>query len=90
MWHEIESLAGGERVTFSQTFEGARRERPQGDRTTLRFLDTATLDRFLGEAGFVVERYGDWPGGRGRWRVPAPRSLPWLNLGADAARAYSS
>ena len=74
MWHEIESLAGGERVTFSQTFEGARRERPQGDRTTLRFLDTDTLDGFLREAGFVVvERYGDW--GRGELTLDSPEII---------------
>jgi hypothetical protein len=34
------------------------------DRTTLRFLDAATLDGFLHEAGFEVEaRYGDWQRG---------------------------
>ncbi|MFD5189645.1 methyltransferase domain-containing protein [Streptomyces sp. NPDC058357] len=31
------------------------------DRTSLRFLDTVTLDRFLAESGFEVDaRYGDW------------------------------
>lgn len=62
VWHEVESVAvGGEYVTFTETFEGARWERPQVDRTTLRFLGTDALDRFLQEAGFVVvDRYGDW------------------------------
>lgn len=33
----------------------------RSDRTRLRFLDEATLDGFLAEAGFETEaRYGDW------------------------------
>ncbi|MFJ5301757.1 class I SAM-dependent methyltransferase [Streptomyces sp. NPDC088350] len=72
VWHEVESVTvgrgggggasgGREYVTFTETFGGARWERPQVDRTTLRFLGTDTLDCFLREAGFaVVERYGDW------------------------------
>ncbi|MBK6017065.1 class I SAM-dependent methyltransferase [Streptomyces sp. MBT53] len=72
VWHEVESVAaGGERVTFTETFEGARWARPQVDRTTLRFLGADALDRFLRGAGFVVvERYGDW--GRGPLTVAAP------------------
>ncbi|MFI5878254.1 class I SAM-dependent methyltransferase [Streptomyces sp. NPDC051554] len=75
VWHEVESVAAGEeRVTFTETFEGAQWERPQVDRTTLRFLDTDTLDRFLGSAGFVVvERYGDW--GRGPLAVDCPEII---------------
>ncbi|WP_033286823.1 class I SAM-dependent methyltransferase [Streptomyces sp. NRRL F-525] len=75
VWHEVESVAAGEeRVTFTETFEGAQWERPQVDRTTLRFLDTDTLDGFLGEAGFVVvERYGDW--GRGELALGSPEII---------------
>ncbi|MGX9883935.1 hypothetical protein [Streptomyces sp. NPDC002276] len=59
VWHEAEFVAaGGERVTFTETFDGAHWQRPQVDRTTLRFLGVDALDRFLHEAGFVVvERY---------------------------------
>lgn len=61
VWHEVETPVPRDRVTFTETFEGARWERPQVDRTTLRFLDVDALTRFLGEAGFVVtEQYGDW------------------------------
>ncbi|WP_405863212.1 class I SAM-dependent methyltransferase [Streptomyces sp. NBC_01515] len=65
VWHEVESVSpADDRVTFTETFDGTLWERPQVDRTTLRFLDTDTLDGFLREAGFVVvERYGDWERG---------------------------
>ncbi|MFI8885255.1 hypothetical protein [Streptomyces sp. NPDC053813] len=34
---------------------------PRIDRTSLRFLDAVTLDRFLAESGFEIDaRYGDW------------------------------
>jgi SAM-dependent methyltransferase len=75
VWHEVESVAAdGQRVTFTEIFESARWERPRIDRTTLRFLDVGTLDRFLREAGFgVVERYGDW--GRGPFTSTSPEII---------------
>jgi SAM-dependent methyltransferase len=53
----------GARLTFTLTFVG------EGwtdvSRSTLRFLDAFELDRFLDDAGLVVEaRYGDWDGRR--------------------------
>ncbi|MEU1408426.1 class I SAM-dependent methyltransferase, partial [Streptomyces sp. NPDC005728] len=64
VWHEADPAPAGDRVTFTETYAGARWERPQVCRSTLRFLDAAALDGFLGEAGLAVaERYGDW--GRG-------------------------
>ncbi|GAA3371000.1 hypothetical protein GCM10020367_19910 [Streptomyces sannanensis] len=50
------------------TFTGTTAE-PDGtvlrvDRTSLRFLDVATLGGFLAEAGFeIVAQYGDWDRG---------------------------
>jgi SAM-dependent methyltransferase len=75
VWHEVEAVrAGGDRVTFTETFEGPRWERPQVDRTTLRFLDADALARFLDEAGFVVtEQYGDW--GRGPLTPASPEII---------------
>lgn len=53
----------GELVTFTETTDGGRWHR-QHDRSTLRFLDAAGLDRFLAAAGLeVVERCGDWARG---------------------------
>ncbi|MFD4562678.1 class I SAM-dependent methyltransferase [Streptomyces sp. NPDC058469] len=86
VWHEVESVApAGDRVTFTETFDGARWEWPQVDRTTLRFLDTDTLDRFLGEAGFVVvERYGDWERG-----LLTPACPEIVTVAESAGRRYS-
>ncbi|MET8133655.1 MULTISPECIES: class I SAM-dependent methyltransferase [unclassified Streptomyces] len=59
--HEVETPVLGDRVTFSETFEHARWERPRVSRSTLRFLGADALGEFLGEAGLVVrEQYGDW------------------------------
>jgi SAM-dependent methyltransferase len=64
VWHEVEQPVLGDRVTFTETFEGGPWERPVVSRSTLRFLDADALSRFLGEAGLrAVEQYGDW--GRG-------------------------
>ncbi|WP_189310764.1 class I SAM-dependent methyltransferase [Streptomyces brasiliensis] len=62
VWHEV--LGGGpvgDRVTFTETFDGAGWNRPRVSRATLRFLDPDSLSGFLTEAGFeVLEQYGDW------------------------------
>ncbi|SMF52368.1 trans-aconitate 2-methyltransferase [Streptomyces sp. Amel2xC10] len=61
VWHEVVGPVRGDRVTFTETYRGGRWDRPVVCRSTLRFLDTGTLDGFLAEAGFrVAERYGDW------------------------------
>jgi SAM-dependent methyltransferase len=50
----------GDLVTFTETTDGGRWH-AQADRSTLRFLDAAALDGFLGGAGLeVAARYGDW------------------------------
>ncbi|MEU5886343.1 class I SAM-dependent methyltransferase [Streptomyces sp. NPDC047461] len=64
MWREVVGPVGGDRVTFTETYEGVRWDHPQVSTTTLRFLDTPDLEKFLAEAGLVIEnQYGDW--GRG-------------------------
>lgn len=58
---EVQLPVPGDRVTFTETFEGACWPRPQISRSTLRFLDPAALSGFLAGAGLTVaERYGDW------------------------------
>ncbi|MER5471652.1 class I SAM-dependent methyltransferase [Streptomyces sp. NPDC002935] len=59
--HEVETPVLGDRVTFSETFEHPRWERPRVSRSTLRFLGADALGGFLGDAGLAVrEQYGDW------------------------------
>ncbi|MFF7473895.1 methyltransferase domain-containing protein [Streptomyces sp. NPDC008092] len=64
VWHEVEGVPSGERVTFTETYDGAPWPRPQVCRSTLRFLGPDALAGFLGDAGLeVVEQYGDWARG---------------------------
>ncbi|MFJ4782755.1 class I SAM-dependent methyltransferase [Streptomyces sp. NPDC088794] len=71
VWHEVELPVRGDRVTFTETYEGARWTGPQVCRSTLRFLTPDALARFLTEAGLtVVEQYGDW--GRGPLAPASP------------------
>ncbi|WP_345560593.1 class I SAM-dependent methyltransferase [Streptomyces plumbiresistens] len=74
VWHEVDQPVLGDRVTFTETFEGGPWQRTAISRTTLRFLDTDTLSRFLAEAGLtVVEQYGDW--GRGPCTPASPEII---------------
>ncbi|MBB5786438.1 class I SAM-dependent methyltransferase [Jiangella mangrovi] len=60
VWHDVEAVADG-RVTFTETTGTRDGTALRVDRGTLRFLDVATLDALLAEAGFVLEdRYGWW------------------------------
>ncbi|MFF7978297.1 class I SAM-dependent methyltransferase [Streptomyces sp. NPDC007901] len=64
VWHEVEGTPGGDRVTFTETYEGGPWSQPRVSRSTLRFLGADSLSDHLGDAGLeVVEQYGDW--GRG-------------------------
>ncbi len=64
VWHEVEGPPSGERVTFTETYEGEAWTQPQVCRSTLRFLGPDALAGFLGGAGLeVVEQYGDWARG---------------------------
>ncbi|MFF4112593.1 class I SAM-dependent methyltransferase [Streptomyces sp. NPDC001714] len=64
VWHEVDGAPVGERVTFTETYEGAPWPQPQVCRSTLRFLGRGALSVFLADAGLeVVEQYGDWTRG---------------------------
>ncbi|MFI6815417.1 class I SAM-dependent methyltransferase [Nonomuraea sp. NPDC050328] len=57
--HRVEQVAG-DVVTFTET-TSVEGEVARVDRTSLRFMDVATLNGFLTEAGFEIEaQYGDW------------------------------
>ncbi|MFE6482788.1 class I SAM-dependent methyltransferase [Streptomyces sp. NPDC057757] len=72
--HDVETPVAGDRVTFTETFEHPRWDRPRMSRSTLRFLGPAALDGFLTEAGFAVhERFGDWR--RGPFTPTAPEII---------------
>lgn len=60
MAHEVEAI-GGQIVSFSTTFVSSAWERRQVSRSTLRFLDAASVSEFLSEAGLAIEeQFGDW------------------------------
>ncbi|MGW1627132.1 class I SAM-dependent methyltransferase [Streptomyces sp. NPDC002172] len=64
VWHEVDGSPVGDRVTFTETYEGGAFAHPQVCRSTLRFLAPDALAGFLGAAGLeVVEQYGDWARG---------------------------
>ncbi|MET9729852.1 methyltransferase domain-containing protein [Streptomyces sp. NPDC006458] len=72
--HEVVGPVRGDRVTFTETFAGARFERARVSRSTLRFLTASAVDALLGDAGFrVVARYGDW--GRGAYDPGVSREI---------------
>ncbi|AZP20206.1 class I SAM-dependent DNA methyltransferase [Streptomyces aquilus] len=71
MWREVSYPVVGDRVTFTETYEGVRWDHPQISTTTLRLLDPYGIERLLAEAGLaVVEQYGDW--GRGPVSAASP------------------
>ena len=58
--HHVESVVG-DVVTFTEMTSDPDGVPLRVDRASLRFLDVDALDRFLADAGFVVEeRYGSW------------------------------
>ncbi|MFE9609054.1 class I SAM-dependent methyltransferase [Streptomyces sp. NPDC006012] len=67
VWREVREVRGGpagDRVTFTETFEGVSGDGARVGRAALRFLDKERLAGFLAEAGLqVVEQYGDWERG---------------------------
>jgi len=63
VWHEIESVVG-DVVTLTETTAEAGGPVLRVDRGELRFMDVATLNGFLAEAGFEISaQYGDWERG---------------------------
>jgi SAM-dependent methyltransferase len=74
VWHEVERPVVGDRVTFTETFEGGPWDRPVVSRSTLRFLDTEAVSGYLRAAGFrIEEQYGDW--GRGPLTQASPEII---------------
>lgn len=62
--HEVLGPPVGDRVTFTETFDGGLWDRPRVSRATLRFLAPEALSGFLTAAGLeVTEQYGDWARG---------------------------
>lgn len=65
MAHEVEAPVEGDVVRFTTTFSSPGWDRPQVSQSTLRFLDAASLSRFLEGAGLAIEdQFGDWSGNR--------------------------
>jgi SAM-dependent methyltransferase len=63
MTRQVTAPFDGRTVAFTHTFEADGWPEPVVSRSTLRFLDLAELDAFLGAAGFrVAALYGDWDG----------------------------
>jgi SAM-dependent methyltransferase len=63
VWYEVEAVTG-DVVTFTGTTAAADGEVLRTDRTSLRFLDVASLAEFLAEAGLqIAAQYGDWDRG---------------------------
>ncbi|GHG95920.1 class I SAM-dependent methyltransferase [Streptomyces lanatus] len=80
MWHEVQRPVLGDRVTFTETYDGDTWQRPRVSRSTLRFLTPEALDAHLREAGLtVVDRYGDWR------RTPLTATSPEIITVAEAA-----
>ena len=60
MSHEVNAVEG-EVVSFTTTYTSPDWDRPQLNRSTLRFLDQKSLSVFLSDAALLVEvQYGDW------------------------------
>jgi ubiquinone/menaquinone biosynthesis C-methylase UbiE len=60
VWHEVESVVG-DVVTVTETTSQAHGLVLRVDRGELRFMDLATLNDFLAEAGFqIAAQYGTW------------------------------
>ena len=58
---EVETPVVGEIVRFTATYTSPAWDGPEVSHSTLRFLDAATLARFLTDAGLVIEeQFGDW------------------------------
>ncbi|MGH7883092.1 MAG: class I SAM-dependent methyltransferase, partial [Candidatus Dormibacteraceae bacterium] len=60
---EFQTPAEGDFVRFTHTFRSPSWDRPKMSRSTLRFLDVASLSSFLSAAGLAIkEQFGDWDG----------------------------
>jgi len=61
MTRRVTTPFDGRVVTFSHTFQSDGWDRPKISHSTLRFLDKASLDGALAQAGLeIASRFGDW------------------------------
>jgi ubiquinone/menaquinone biosynthesis C-methylase UbiE len=61
MAHIVDTPVEGDLVRFTSVFSSRRWDAERLSRSTLRFLDAASLARFLNGAGLVIEeQFGDW------------------------------
>jgi ubiquinone/menaquinone biosynthesis C-methylase UbiE len=61
MAHQVETPVTKDLVSFTTTYASPAWDQPQVSRSTLRFLDAASLAKFLSGAGLVIEeQFGDW------------------------------
>jgi ubiquinone/menaquinone biosynthesis C-methylase UbiE len=61
MAHRVETPVDGEVVSFTTTFTSPDWNLPQVSRSTLRFLDAASLASLLSDASLAIEeQFGDW------------------------------
>ena len=59
--HQVDLPVRGDLVSFTTTYSSPAWARPERSRSTLRFLEAASLAAFLQEAGLTIaEQYGDW------------------------------
>jgi SAM-dependent methyltransferase len=61
MTHQVDVPVTGDLVSFSSTYSSPDWTSPRRSRSTLRFLDAASLSSFLAASGLQIqEQYGDW------------------------------
>ena len=61
MAHQVELPIEGDVVSFTATYTSPSWDEPLVSRSTLRFLDAASLSAFLSGAGLTIEeQHGDW------------------------------
>src|SRR5207302_6315399 len=75
---DVELPVQGDLVSFTSTYTSPTWDRPRQSRSTLRFLDAASLASFLSGAGLAIEeQLGDWNGipltGPSPETIPIPR-----------------
>ena len=64
MAHQIETPVVGDIVRFTTTYISTGWDGPKASRSTLRFVDTNALSRYLSEADLEIEeQFGDWAEG---------------------------
>ncbi len=80
MTHDVETPVDGDVVCFTTTYTSPDWDRPEVSTSTLRFLDTPALSRFLAEAGLAIhEQFGDWD--RSRLTDESPEIITFAGPG---------